>query len=261
MGGGGFSTLGGRRAARALHRRPARAWISRASACCPRRAGIPTTRSTASTARSAGSAGSRTSRSSGSAPTRCRPREHLLAQDVIYVGGGSLANLLAIWRVHGLDDTLPRGVGARDRALRGQRGLDVLVRGRRHPLARALAAGPGPRAAAGQQLGAPLERPGAAGLLPRRRAGRPARPGYAVDDGVGLLFAGTELVEVVSARPDARAYAVEELQGALVETPIAPRLLAPLGGRGARRPGGDRRVPRRAQGAPGARPPLAARLM
>ncbi|MFC4334766.1 Type 1 glutamine amidotransferase-like domain-containing protein [Salininema proteolyticum] len=31
------------------------------------------------------------------------PREHLLSQDVIYVGGGNTANLLAVWRVHGID--------------------------------------------------------------------------------------------------------------------------------------------------------------
>ncbi|MDP9294029.1 MAG: peptidase E, partial [Actinomycetota bacterium] len=29
--------------------------------------------------------------------------ERLLAQDVIYVGGGSMVNLLALWRAHGLD--------------------------------------------------------------------------------------------------------------------------------------------------------------
>ena len=28
-------------------------------------------------------------------------RAHLLAQDVIWVGGGSVANLLAVWRVRG----------------------------------------------------------------------------------------------------------------------------------------------------------------
>ena len=33
-------------------------------------------------------------------------RAHLLAQDVIWVGGGIVANLLAVWRVHGLDDML-----------------------------------------------------------------------------------------------------------------------------------------------------------
>src|SRR4051812_46313941 len=33
-------------------------------------------------------------------------RAHLLSQDVIWVGGGSTANLLAVWRVHGLDRIL-----------------------------------------------------------------------------------------------------------------------------------------------------------
>jgi peptidase E len=33
-------------------------------------------------------------------------RAHLLAQDVVWVGGGSVANLLAVWRVHGLDEVM-----------------------------------------------------------------------------------------------------------------------------------------------------------
>jgi peptidase E len=33
-------------------------------------------------------------------------RAHLLAQDMLWVGGGSVANLLAVWRVHGLDAIL-----------------------------------------------------------------------------------------------------------------------------------------------------------
>ena len=33
-------------------------------------------------------------------------RAHLLAQDMLWVGGGSVANLLAIWRAHGLDEML-----------------------------------------------------------------------------------------------------------------------------------------------------------
>lgn len=32
--------------------------------------------------------------------------EHLLSQDLIYVGGGSMVNLLAIWRAHGIDEIL-----------------------------------------------------------------------------------------------------------------------------------------------------------
>jgi dipeptidase E len=34
------------------------------------------------------------------------PRDLLLAQDLIYVGGGNTANMLAIWRVHGVDAVL-----------------------------------------------------------------------------------------------------------------------------------------------------------
>ncbi|MDX6644173.1 MAG: dipeptidase, partial [Solirubrobacteraceae bacterium] len=33
-------------------------------------------------------------------------REHLLAQDVIYVGGGSLISLVGVWRAHGIDKIL-----------------------------------------------------------------------------------------------------------------------------------------------------------
>ncbi len=39
-------------------------------------------------------------------PTVADVRAHLLAQDVVWVGGGSVANLLAVWRVHGLDEVL-----------------------------------------------------------------------------------------------------------------------------------------------------------
>ena len=37
-------------------------------------------------------------------PTQPDPAAHLLEQDVVWVGGGSVANLLAVWRAHGLDD-------------------------------------------------------------------------------------------------------------------------------------------------------------
>ena len=193
MGGGGFST--------SVADAPLEHYIAGlpavdhpASACSPRRAETPTTRSTASTGRSAGSDGSRTSRSSGSARTPCSPREHLLGPGRDLRGrreprqpARDLARARA--RRHAA-----RGVGARNRALRRQRGLHVLVRGGGHPLARALAPGPGPRAAA---------RAATRCTTRATRSGEPATaaavldglaPGYAVDDGVGLLFAGTELV-------------------------------------------------------------------
>ena len=34
------------------------------------------------------------------------PREHLLSQDLIYVGGGSVTSLIGVWRAHGIDRIL-----------------------------------------------------------------------------------------------------------------------------------------------------------
>ncbi len=39
-------------------------------------------------------------------PNVADPEDLLLSQDVIFVGGGSVANMVAVWRVHGLDQIL-----------------------------------------------------------------------------------------------------------------------------------------------------------
>ena len=50
--------------------------------------------------------------------------------------------------------------------------------------------------------------------------------GYAADDGVGLVFRGTELAEIVSERAGARGYRVERgPDGGAVETPLETRFL------------------------------------
>lgn len=41
-------------------------------------------------------------------PNVADPEDLLLSQDVIFVGGGSVANMVAVWRVHGLDRILRR---------------------------------------------------------------------------------------------------------------------------------------------------------
>jgi hypothetical protein len=52
-------------------------------------------------------------------------------------------------------------------------------------------------------------------------------PGYATDDGVGLVYRGTELVEAVADRPGKAAYRVERgPDGTAVETRVEPRRLA-----------------------------------
>ena len=66
-----------------------------------------------------------------------RPLEEIvLEQDIVYVGGGSMRNLLAIWQAHGLDDLLVEAWQRGHRARRAERRRDVLVPGRRHALQR-----------------------------------------------------------------------------------------------------------------------------
>jgi peptidase E len=48
---------------------------------------------------------------------------------------------------------------------------------------------------------------------------------YATDDGVGLVYRGTDLHEVISDRPGANAYKVELVAGSVVESVLEPRLL------------------------------------
>ena len=102
------------------------------------------------------------------------PREHLLAQDVIYVGGGSVLSLLGTWRAHGLDDVLrecwERGVvlcGVSAGSLCWFAESVTAFHGRAAPRRRA-------RAAAALQLRALRRRAGAARGVPALRRRRDA---------------------------------------------------------------------------------------
>jgi dipeptidase E len=147
-------------------------------------------------------------------------REVLLGQDVIYVGGGSLLNLLAVWRAHGVD-TILREAWTRGIALCGisagsmcwfDAGLTTSF-GAPRPV-RGLGFLPGSNTV--HYDGEPERRPSYHEAI--RAEALP--PGYAVDDGAGLLFAGTQPVEAVAARPGAGAYWVEESRGQVLETPL-----------------------------------------
>ncbi len=39
-------------------------------------------------------------------PNVADPEDLLMSQDIIFVGGGSVANMVAVWRVHGIDEIL-----------------------------------------------------------------------------------------------------------------------------------------------------------
>jgi peptidase E len=149
----------------------------------------------------------------------------LLGQDVIYVGGGSLLNLLAVWRAHGVDailrDAWERGVVLCGISAGSMCWFDAAVTtsfGAPRPV-RGLGLLPGSNSV--HYDAEPDRRP----CFHEAIRTEAVPPGWAVDDGVGLLFAGPELVEAVSGRRGAGAYWVEEAQGRAVETPLRPRAL------------------------------------
>jgi peptidase E len=146
-------------------------------------------------------------------------------QDVFYVGGGNTANLLAIWRTHGLDRLLRKAFNA-GAVLSGisagmlcwfEGGLTDSFGG-----LRALDDGLGlVKGTACPHYDGESERQPAY----RRLIAGGAASGYAVEDGAALHFVGTRLKEVVSSRPGAAAYRVTLRRGEVVEEPLQVRYL------------------------------------
>lgn len=165
-------------------------------------------------------------------------RAHVLSQDVVWVSGGSLLNLLAVWRAHGLDEILTeawqRGVvlaGGSAGGLCWHEGGTTASRG---PEISALADGLGlvPGSLAVHYDSDPRRRPAhqaavASGELPE---------GYALEEGTGLVYRGTTLVDVVSEREGAAVWRVSRsgdagstsptgTSASVAETRITPRVL------------------------------------
>ena len=155
-------------------------------------------------------------------------RAHLLAQDVIWVNGGSVANLLAVWRVHGLDEIM-RECWEQGVVLAGVSAGSICwhVGGPTDsygPTLRPVLSGLGflPYGNGVHYDGETQRRP----LLHRLVAEETLPLSYASDDGVGLVYAGTQLVEAVADRAGVAAYQVERgADGQAVETRIEARLL------------------------------------
>jgi dipeptidase E len=152
-------------------------------------------------------------------------REHLLAQDIIYVGGGSMVNLLAIWHVQGLPAIL-REAWQRGIVLAGLSAGSMcwfeygITKSVGHPaIAKGLGFLPGSNSV--HYDGEPDRRPV---FLEAVRSG--AIPGgWGADDGAGLLFRCARMTEAVASRPHARAYHVARTAEGVVEDPIEPRPL------------------------------------
>lgn len=160
-------------------------------------------------------------------PTGVDLRSFVLAQDVVYIGGGSTANLLALWRLHGLDAVLREAVEDGVVLAGISAGMNCWYDGSSTdsfgPLA-ALPDGLGflPGSACPHYDGEAERRPAyhrmiASGELPG---------GHAADDGCALLWRDGVLVEAVSSRPEAGAYRVELApDGQVTETPLPVRFL------------------------------------
>ncbi len=169
---------------------------------------------------------------------RVDPIRHLLAQDAIYVGGGSMRNMLAVWREHRVDEamraaweqgTLLAGLSAGamcwfQGGISMSGGLPQTVPG--------LGLLPGSLSV---HLQSEPER------LPAYRAALAAGTlpaGHVADDSAALVYAGTELLEGVASRADARVLALSrDADGAVCQRQLPLRLLP--GAEGARRSARD----------------------
>lgn len=152
---------------------------------------------------------------------------YLMAQDVVWVGGGSVVNLLAVWRAHGLDEILRRvwqaGVvltGVSAGSLCWHRGgtTDSFGPGL-DPVDNGLAFLPYDN---GVHFDSEARR---RPLVHRLVADGTLGTTYCTDDGVGLLYRGTELVETVTEVRGKGAYVVRREGDNVVEERLEPRLL------------------------------------
>ena len=159
-------------------------------------------------------------------------RRHLLDQDAVYVGGGSVAGLMALWRLHGLHEVFAEaheagvvlfGVSAGSLCWHVGGTTDSFGPQLR-PWTDGLGLVPGsncPHYDSEARRRPLYQRLVAEGALP---------PGYAADDGVGLHYRDGTLFEAVRDREGAAAWRVERAadgtaDGAAVETRVDARLL------------------------------------
>jgi dipeptidase E len=154
-------------------------------------------------------------------------RSFLLAQDVIYVGGGNTANMLAIWRLHGVDAILRTawedGVVLAGTSAGAICWFEAAVTDSFGVPPTGLRDGLGllPGSACPHYNSEDQRRPVYHDLV---LGGFPG--GYAADDGVGLHFVDRDLAEVVSEVEARSAYEVRLESGRVVERPIKPRSLS-----------------------------------
>jgi peptidase E len=163
-----------------------------------------------------------------SQPNVTDPEDLLLSQDLIFVGGGSVANMLAVWRVHELDRIMPeawrRGVvlsGVSAGAICWfESGTTDSFGSVLRPFSAGLAM------LAGSYCPHYDAEPGRRPLYTSLVAQRALPPGYACDNNAGAHFTDLTLAGLVTGAPTARGYRVEPSgAGGFTEVPLESRLL------------------------------------
>ena len=154
------------------------------------------------------------------------PRAHLLAQDLVYVGGGSVVSLLGTWRAHGIDLALREAWQAGVVMCGGSAGslcwFQSALSGFHEGTARQVEGlGFLPWSNAVHYINEPGRRAGFVDAVASGMA-----PGYGASDAAALRFVGTELAEVVSSRPGAQAFYVSpDGEGGALERELPVRYL------------------------------------
>ncbi|WP_276969316.1 peptidase E [Ferrimicrobium acidiphilum] len=152
---------------------------------------------------------------------------YVLSHDVIWVGGGSVANLLALWRLHGLDTILTEawragvvlaGVSAGSLCWHIGGTTDSFSPDL-SPVTNGLALLPYSNGV--HYDSEPRRRP----LFQQLIADGTLPNGYATEDGTGLVYQGTRLIEAVTEIEGKTAYRVERDADEVHETAIPTRLL------------------------------------
>jgi dipeptidase E len=153
-------------------------------------------------------------------------REELLSHDVIYVGGGSLLNLIAIWRAHGIDEIL-RECWEQGVLIVGQSaGAMCWFEGGVTSSQGEPGVSPGlgllPGSACVHYLAEPVRRR----RFLRAVGSGELESGLGLEDQTGALFVGSELVETIAARDGAEVWEVSAGEGDTVtETELECRRL------------------------------------
>jgi len=152
---------------------------------------------------------------------------YVLNHDVIWVGGGSVANLLALWRLHGLDTIFKEaweggiilaGVSAGSLCWHIGGTTDSFSPDLT-PVTNGLALLPYSNGV--HYDSEPRRRP----LFQELIADGTLPNGYATEDGTGLVYQGTTLIEAVTEIKGKTAYRVERNDDKAVETILPTRLL------------------------------------